>query len=440
MTDSAPSPASTPALQEGPLTDSPCLQGEQVAFTGVLASMTHREAMELVTRHGGTSTAHVTRSTTMLVVGEEGWPLESNGQPSVKWQDANELARSGLPLTTLVESQWLHLLGLDETRTEIHKAYTPAMLSQLLGVTVHLIRRWERAGLITAVRRVHRLPYFSFRDVASARRLSELLADGVPRTEIEKSLGQLAPLFQNGNRSLDQLEMLARDSRIVFRDKRGLIEPASGQRLLGFDDEDKPADDDTTHIPFRSPLPITAWTPERPHQAWGFRDWFDQGRQLLEDDLAEESIEAFRMCLMERPDEADAHFHLAEALFRCKHTRAALERYHAAVECDHDYIEAWTQLGCLHAELGELEQALDAFEVALQVHPDFPDAHWHKGEILHQLNRTAEAVEHWERYLTYDARGPWAETARQRLEQLAVTADACAPTAGNGSPPIPANS
>ena len=101
----------------------------------------------------------------------------------------------------------LHLLGLDETRTEIHKAYTPAMLSNLLGVSVHLIRRWDRAGLITPLRRVHRLPYFSFQDVASARRLSELLAQGVPRSEIEKSLGQLAPLFRNGQRSIDQLEI-----------------------------------------------------------------------------------------------------------------------------------------------------------------------------------------------------------------------------------------
>jgi len=129
------------------------------------------------------------------------------------------------------------------------------------------------------------------------------------------------------------------------------------------------------------------------------------------------------MCLMERPDEEEAHFHLAEALYRCGRTRAALERYHAAVERDHDYIEAWTQLGCLHAELGEFEQALDAFEVALKVHPDFPDAHWHKGEILHRLGRTMEAVPHWERYLTFDVRGPWAETARQRLDQLVISAD-----------------
>ena len=56
----------------------------------------------------------------------------------------------------------------------------------------------------------------------------------------------------------------------------------------------------------------------------------------------------------------------------------------------------------------------------MRVHPGFPDAHWHKGEILHQLDRTEEAIPHWERYLTFDSRGPWADTARQRLAQLAL--------------------
>ncbi|MBT4864132.1 MAG: GlcNAc transferase, partial [Planctomycetaceae bacterium] len=58
-------------------TGSPCLQGECVAFTGILASMTHRQAFELVEEHGGGPTTHVNRQTTMLVIGEEGWPLEA---------------------------------------------------------------------------------------------------------------------------------------------------------------------------------------------------------------------------------------------------------------------------------------------------------------------------------------------------------------------------
>ncbi len=59
---------------------SPCLQGERVAFTGTLASMTHSQAHDVTTKYGGEAVTHVSGRTTMLVVGEEGWPLEDDGQ------------------------------------------------------------------------------------------------------------------------------------------------------------------------------------------------------------------------------------------------------------------------------------------------------------------------------------------------------------------------
>ena len=386
-----------------------------MAFTGILASVTHQQGMDLVARHGGASASHISSQTTMLVVGEEGWPLESNGQPSVKLQEAVERKRQGQPLRIINESIWLQLLDLGEDNSSVHRVYTPAMLSQLLGVPVHVIRRWERAGLIRPVRKVFRLPYFSFQEVASARRLSELLSQGVPRSEIESSLGNLCQITGGTDRPLAQLQLLARDSRIVYRDGHGFLEPASGQRLFDFDGDDSgdlvtsPTEPLVTDI--ESNLPDN-------HLHWTFRDWFDRGRQLLEEDSVTEAVEAFRMCLMDQPGHAEVNFHLAEALYRSDRSEAALERYYAAVESDHDFIEAWTQLGCLHEERGELEAALEAFQVALDAHPDFPDAHWHKAEVLWQLGQSDQAIPHWERYLEFNGRGPWAETARHRLDEV----------------------
>src|SRR5947207_12896612 len=59
-----------------------------VAFTGRLASMKRATAFEHVRRHGGTPRRGVTKTTSLLVVGELGWPLLGNGQPS------NSLARA----------------------------------------------------------------------------------------------------------------------------------------------------------------------------------------------------------------------------------------------------------------------------------------------------------------------------------------------------------
>ena len=80
------------------LESSPCLQGEKVAFTGILASMTHRQAYDLVEENGGASAVHVSGQVTMLVVGEEGWPLDEEGKASVKVEQAVDLINSGVPL------------------------------------------------------------------------------------------------------------------------------------------------------------------------------------------------------------------------------------------------------------------------------------------------------------------------------------------------------
>ena len=55
-------------------------------------------------------------------------------------------------------------------------------------------------------------------------------------------------------------------------------------------------------------------------------------------------------------------------------------------------------------------------QIALSVHADYPDAHWHAADVLMQLGRPKEAAAHWRTYLEYDRRGPWAEQARQRVE------------------------
>ncbi len=394
------------------LVSSPPLQGERVAFTGTLASMTHATAADLVREHGGEATEHVSRQTTMLVVGEEGWPLEDNGQPSVKLRQVSEWNEQGLEIRVVVESDFLHLIGLSERRDEVRQMYTPAMLSTLLEVEVHVIRGWARAGLIRPVRTVYRLPYFDFAEVNSARRLSQLLESGVTRREIEDSLKHLPAVIQRSERPLEQLEILAQGRRVVVRDAQGLVSPRTGQRLLDFE---PPLDDATHDETDEVREPCVPFQREERSDTTSARDWSAEGCRLYEAGRIADAIEALRLSLMAEPANPEVHFHLAECLYRQQHLRASLERYFVAIELDHDYLEAWTQIGCLHRELEELEAAVNAFEIALEIHEDYPDAHFQLAEALHESQRCDEARAHWQRYLGLNARGPWADLARQRL-------------------------
>jgi tetratricopeptide (TPR) repeat protein len=414
---------------EPPLESSPALAGERVTFTGTLASMTHSQAGEIVVEHGGEATSHVSRQTTLLVIGEEGWPLEEDGQPSVKLVQARELMEAGQPLRLLGESDFLKLLGLEETgnRQELH---TPAMLQQSLGIRVGVVRRWARLGIIKPVRRVFRLPYFDVQEVAGVRRLQELLEAGVTRSRIEESLADLQNVLPSFDRPLLQLELLVRDSRVVFRDDAGLLDPSSGQRVFDFDLPDAPpasvpsppggegarrADEGASQPTSDSPSSASLPDEHAIQQSWSAEDWFDHGSRLLEQDRPEEAVEAFHLSLMDAPSDPETQFHLADALVRTGNLSAALERYHMAVELDHDYIEAWTQLGCVRSQLGDREGALDAFDIALAAHPEYPDALYFKATALAEENRHEEAAELWRAYLRRNSRGPWADAAREQL-------------------------
>lgn len=381
--------------------------------------MTHKQAQARVVECGGTAAEHISRQSTMLVIGEEGWPLEADGKPSVKLQQAERFNADGLDIRIVNESEWLGFVGLDGRRGELHRRCTPAMLSQMLNVSVHQIRRWERMGLIKAVAHVCRLPFFDFQEVAGARRLAELVEAGVAVKEIQSSLAKLETVVGVGERPLAQLEILAGGRHVLYRDGAGRLKTAAGQRM--FDFAAPPASDETESAsektgPASLPLPAE---PSADRSRWTAYDWFGEARRLADDGELAPAAEMLRMSLMDDPDAPEVHFYLAEVLYRQGNVAGALERYYVAAELDHNYLEAWTQIGCLHSEQQQFTPAIDAFDIALDIHSDYPDAHLHKAETLHQAGRSSEAVAHWRRYLEFDQSGPWAEAARKRLEETA---------------------
>jgi tetratricopeptide (TPR) repeat protein len=416
MTDQPP----TIHVEDG----SPALQGERVAFTGILASMTHDTAHAQSERHGGVPTHSVSRKTTLLVIGEEGWPIEIDGKPSQKFVQVEEWNAAGDSIRIINESEWLSLIGLREPADETHRSYTPAMLSSLLSVPVGLIRRWERTGLIKAVRRVHRLPYFDYEEVISVRRLTELIDNGAKPAEIERSLTRLGKLLGNSDRSLAQLNLLVRDQQVVVRDAAGLIQPRTGQRLMDFDPPE--IDTSVTAEPALETILIVTEDANDDRVSWSAEEWFCEGCRVADSHQLQDAIEAFRLSLTAEPfrtddqigsgsHPAEVNFHLADTLYRAGKTEAAIERYYCCIEHDANYLEAWTQLGCLLAEANALKESVESFRIALDLHPQYADAHWHLANVLKQQGLNTEAEQHWRTYLDFDQYGPWADGARQAL-------------------------
>lgn len=398
------------------------LEGQRVTFTGTLASMTHAQAADLVAEHGGEATSHLSRQTTILIVGEEGWPLEADGRPSQKYRQAQEWHALGAEIRVLRESDWLKLLGLHDQNWNVHRLHTPAMLERMLNLPNSLIRRWERMGLITAAKRVCRLPYFDFQEVARLGNLSELLNSGVSREQLERSLAAIGELFPEAEQPRSLLSLLARGREVVLEDEHGLIEPVSRQRLLGFEGERNYDVEEQTESPPSLLFPFQQATGNGSALVTA-SEWFQRGCWLRDEDDAVAAIEAFRMALMLQPGDVETQFCLADALYQAGMTEAAIERCYAVVETDRNYVEAWGQIGSLHSQRAEYHAAIAAFRIALDLHPDYPDAHLQLAEALAVTGREEEAAKHWRAYLEFDDRGPWADLARQRLGMVEECAD-----------------
>jgi tetratricopeptide (TPR) repeat protein len=350
------------------------------------------------------------------VVGEHSLPIATEDGAD-DWLDrpTREAAEQGR-LEVLSENQFWERLGLVDHQADIHHLYTPAILARLLDVPLAVIRRWHRRGLIVPVREVRKLPYFDFQEVATARRLAELLAAGVSPRAIEKKLEALGRYLPDVERPLAQLSVIVQGKEILLRQGDGLIEPG-GQ--LRFDFE--AAETSTSEGP-ESPEPglTRAFVSLSQHRAGDDapatpEELCRMAAEMEEEGNLEAAADLYRAALASAGPSAEVCFQLAELLYRLGDVGAARERYYMAIELDEDYVEARANLGCVLAETGHADLAAAAFEGALRFHPDYADVHYHLARLLDDLQRGDEAADHWRAFSHLAPDSPWAEEARQRL-------------------------
>jgi len=394
------------------------LDGKRVAFVGKLASMAKRDAARLVRQHGGAVVERPDATVHLVVVGEEELPLPgTNGLEEWFDEPTCEAAAVGT-LAVITETQLWQQLGLVDCQHDARRLYTPAMLADLLGVPVAVVRRWHRRGLIVPVREVRRLPYFDFQEVATARRLAELLAAGVSPRAIEQKLAALARFLPNVRRPLAQLSVIVQGKEILLRQGDGLVEPG-GQLRFDFEapgETSEPAET-AAAAPSAAPadvVPISAADAPEPAAATP-ETMCRLAAELEEEGQLAAACEMYRAAMSAAGPNAEICFQVAELLYRQGDLSGARERYYMAVELDEDYVEARANLGCVLAETGQNDLAVAAFEGALGYHGDYADVHYHLAKALDEMDRRQDAEAHWRSFLELAPDSPWADEARDRL-------------------------
>lgn len=375
------------------------LSGQRIAFVGKLASMAKRDAAQLVRQQGAAYVEKPDATVTLVVLGENSFPIPEPTDTEAWFDEETRRLIGQGEIEVVTETQLWQRLGLVEAEHDIHRLYTPAMLADLLGVPVAVIRRWHRRGLIVPVREVRRLAYFDFQEVATARRLAELLAAGASPGAIEKQLAELARHVPTIARPLAQLSVIVRGKKILLRQGDGLIEPG-GQLRFDFDASERD-DEPASHRAI----------PTSVEQMYSFAVDLEEDGQLAA------AAEMYRAAMAAEGPKPELCFQVAELLYRQGDLSGARERYYMAIELDEDYVEARANLGCVLSEMGQRELAVAAFEGALRYHPEYADVHYHLARTLDEMELRDRAEEHWQAFLDEAPNSPWADEAHVRLEQ-----------------------
>jgi len=372
------------------------LKHATVSFTGKLASMSREEAFGLVRDAGGEPTPSVSRKTSLLIVGMDGWPLLPDGRVGGKLKRAEELRRRGHDIRILSEEAFLELLGRKH-RHEPHfrKTHDAAEVCRRLRLSPEALERWEQFGLVRSEQ-----GRYDFQDLVSLRTISELVERGVRPETIARSLQSLASVLPAVDRPLAQLKIVVENRRALQVDLGGFRMATDGQMILDFDREPRP---EAPVVPLRTTSSVD--------------DWFDYGQSCEEAEKYDEAADAYRRAIAVEPQFPAAWFNLGNTLRMLGELDAAAAAYREAAQRDATMASTWYNLADLQEEQGKLDDAVKSLQTALEVNPGYADAHFNLALCHEKLGQWKEAKRHWEGYLKLDSSSQWARIARRHLSE-----------------------
>jgi hypothetical protein len=376
------------------------LAGKAVAITGRLASMSRAQAIEHIERLHGRYVPVPDARTSLLVIGQDGWPSRRGGAITRSLEVSLQLRARSCPLEIIEESRFLALLGLDG---QVDRLLTTTQVSNALGVPPHRVREWVAAGWLTPRRQLGRLMLFDFAQVACARGLSHLRADGVGPERLRRSLRLLQRWFPDRESLPRMISSLESGRELLVRLPDGRLAEPTGQLRLSFED--------ASGREHGEPLELRRRSRHDPIEA------FEEGLRCEDGGDLEEALAAYERAAADLDAEPEVHFNIGNVLCALGRLDESASRFLAALERDPEYVEAWNNLGNVLADLGREDDAMLAYRKALSIDTQYVDAHYNLGETLYGLGRAEEAIPHWNEYLRRDPLSSWGRRALARIQR-----------------------
>lgn len=349
-------------MPSGTRSEAKSLLGQRLAFAGRLLLLPRQQVQARIEALGGSWTPRVDAQTTLLVVGDSGWPLTRRGRMAPNLRRALRLRRQGATLDIREESDfWRLLAGVDAPA--MTRLYTLVELPRLLSLPRQTIEHWIKRGGICPAQTQAGIPLFDFHGVASLRHLARLLARGVSASRLARSLRQLRRWRPQAERGLAQLSLLAGGTRIVARLSDGRLVEPSGQLLL-------PLEEPTASgvVPYEARRSLD--------------DQIDEALELEESGRLAQAAVLYERLLHHHGGDAQLWLNYGNVLFALDRAADAAAAFENATECDGQFVAAWNNLGAARLELGDFGAAEEALRKALWIDPENADAQHNLADLL----------------------------------------------------------
>lgn len=252
----------------------------------------------------------------------------------------------------------------------------------MVGLSPAQIRTYASKGLLEPERGSRGELRFGFRDLILLRTAGELTAARVPQRKLRRTLERLREQLPEG-RSLTGLRITADGERLVVSDGAARWNPDSGQVLFDFRTADMLAS--------AQPALATVGTSR------SAEEWYELGYDL-EQQSADEAMDAYRRALQLDPAHADAHVNLGRLLHERRDARAAERHYRDALASQPSHVTAAFNLGVVLEDLGKLDEAAEAYRRVLAIDPDYADAHFNLAGLLERRGDRRTAFMHLKAY------------------------------------------
>lgn len=121
----------------------------------------------------------------------------------------------------------------------------------------------------------------------------------------------------------------------------------------------------------------------------------------------------------QNPGNVNAWIALGNARMDAQHFADAIVAYQRALELDPKNVDVRVDMGTCYRGVGQPEKALEEYRRALKLKPNHPNANRNSGVVLaFDLNRKAEGIKAFEKYLDIYPNTPDAVQVRQIIEEL----------------------